>query len=33
VDFVRRRVLRWRHDALPGGNRLRIWRRVGAQPG
>lgn len=33
VDFVRRLVLRWRHDALPDGNRLRIWRRVGAQPG
>ena len=32
VDFVRRLVLRWRHEALPQGKRRRIWRHVGAEP-
>ena len=33
VGLVRRLALRWQHEALPQGNRLRIWRRVGAEPG
>ena len=32
VQLVRRLVLRWQHDAQPQGNRLRLWRRVGAEP-
>jgi anti-sigma regulatory factor (Ser/Thr protein kinase) len=32
VDFVRRLVMRWQHEALPGGNRLQLWRRIGAAP-
>lgn len=34
VDFVRRLVQQWRHEALPGGgNRLQMWRRAGTGPG
>lgn len=29
VDFVRRLVLRWRHEARPWGNRLLLWRKLG----
>lgn len=32
VDFVRRLVLRWQHQALPAGNRLQLWRRIGSVP-
>lgn len=32
VDFVRRLVLRWQHEALPEGNRVQLWRRIGAAP-
>lgn len=33
VDFVRRLVQRWQHQALPGGgNRLLMWRRIGDAP-
>lgn len=32
VDFVRRLVMRWQHQALPQGNRLQLWRRIGAAP-
>jgi len=33
VQLVRRLVQGWQYDALPQGNRLRLWRRVGAEPG
>lgn len=34
VDFVRRLVQRWQHQALPGGgNRLQLWRRIDSRPG
>ena len=32
IDFVRRLVQRWQHDALPQGNRLQLWRRIGQEP-
>lgn len=32
IEFVRRLVLRWQHHALDAGNRLELWRRVGAAP-
>jgi anti-sigma regulatory factor (Ser/Thr protein kinase) len=32
IDFVRRLVQRWEYQALPGGNRLQLWRRIGSTP-
>jgi anti-sigma regulatory factor (Ser/Thr protein kinase) len=32
LDFVRRLVLHWQYQALPGGNRQQLWRRIGAAP-